>query len=442
MRTRIVVGALLACCAGLTLDAQAAKVPAAPLETPPGVTLRDVFVIPPVPSGAVSSGAKLLWRYFADAHGKALYTFDADGDSGKATCVGACAQEFPPYLATGDVTASGDWSLVARGPQQRQWAYKGRPVYSYSGIDPVLGHRGVKYNTKDKPDLADFGSDAAQMDPSSPLYSPKRGWRRAAFKPEETTPVPAGIVLRRMDAADGYAFVKRGSGMSLYVLGAAPKDRAWNPFYAPDLAHAVGDFSIQARADGRRQWAYRGQALYSFRGDYAPGELNGLAVQSEAQPALAYRGFMPSSVRIEVVPIRGPLMMTSKGLSLYTETRYRQNSYEDRKALGTRGCVDECLQSWKPLLASAHDQASGVWEIEQRADGARQWSYRGAMLYTYVGDHKPGDIEGNRRIVIVYGDPQGKIDLALTGGDRLPAKDFAGSGFSWQLVLLTERPND
>jgi predicted lipoprotein with Yx(FWY)xxD motif len=381
----------------------------------------------------------VLWRYFGDAHGKPLYTFDADRRAGKVTCVGTCAQKFPPYLATADVNAGGgDWSLIARGPKQRQWAYKGNPLYYYNGTDPVP-HR---VTSKDKP--ADFVNDRAsifqaqELDPSSAFYSPEQGWRRAAFTPEQSMPVPAGIELKSVDAANGYGFVEQSMGMSLYFLGGKPRDpAAWSPMYAADLAQQVGDFSIVARADGRRQWAYKGQALYSYRGDYAPGELNGLLAQDDARPALAYQDFMPSSVHIQVVPMRGPLMMTSNGLSVYTQTRYRHGGYDESKAVGTRGCVDDCLRTWKPLLARAHDQSSGFWEIEERADGTRQWAYKGATLYTYVGDKKPGDIEGNRRVAIVYGDPQGNINLELTGGDRAPVRRYAGSGFSWQLVNFT-----
>jgi predicted lipoprotein with Yx(FWY)xxD motif len=376
-----------------------------------------------------------------------LYTFDADGDSGKASCIESCAQEFPAYLAAGDAIASGDWSLVARGSKQRQWVYRGHPLYYYNGVDPVPD----AVASKDKP--TDFLNDraslflAAAMDPSSELYSPKRGWRRAAFKPEETTSVPSGIVLRSNAAASGYGFVDQGTGMPLYVLRTEPKNPTeWTPTYAPDLAHAVGDFSIMVKADGRKQWAYKGQALYSYRGDYGGDDLNGLLAQSDARPALAYRDFLPSSVRIQIVPMRGALMVTPKGLSVYTETRYNdygstnvpgefRPSYDEARAVGTRGCVADCLGMWKPLLASAHDQASGFWEIDRRPDGTRQWAYKGCALYTYTGDKSPGDIEGNDRTVIVYGDPQGKIDLSLTGGDRGPnVRKYAGSGLYWHLV--------
>src|SRR5678809_145994 len=136
------------------------------------------------------------------------------------------------------------------------------------------------------------------------------------------------------------------------------------------------------------------EALYTYQADYAAGKFYGLLQQSDARPALVSRGFMPASIRIKVVPLRGPLLVTvSDSLSVYTQSRYKEGAaaaggaqlagYEDSKAVSIHGCLNECLQSWKPVLAAAQDQPSGYFEIAQRADGMRQWLYKGAALYTY-----------------------------------------------------------
>ena len=65
-----------------------------------------------------------------NAGGMTLYTFDKDtAGSGKSTCNGPCAANWPPLMATADAKASGDWSVITRDDGSKQWAYKGKPVY-------------------------------------------------------------------------------------------------------------------------------------------------------------------------------------------------------------------------------------------------------------------------------------------------------------------------
>lgn len=63
-------------------------------------------------------------------NGMTLYTFDKDKvHSGKSECTGACAKNWPPFLASASESASGDFSFVQRADGKMQWAYKGKPLY-------------------------------------------------------------------------------------------------------------------------------------------------------------------------------------------------------------------------------------------------------------------------------------------------------------------------
>jgi len=65
-----------------------------------------------------------------DGAGMTLYTFDRD--SGNASnCNGTCANNWPPFQAPADATPPTDWSVVTRGDGGRQWAHKGKPLYTF-----------------------------------------------------------------------------------------------------------------------------------------------------------------------------------------------------------------------------------------------------------------------------------------------------------------------
>ena len=64
--------------------------------------------------------------------GMTLYTFDKDtADSGKSTCNGPCAALWPPLTASATDQPTGAYTVITRDDGSRQWAYKGKPVYTY-----------------------------------------------------------------------------------------------------------------------------------------------------------------------------------------------------------------------------------------------------------------------------------------------------------------------
>jgi predicted lipoprotein with Yx(FWY)xxD motif len=436
-----------------------------PLAFPAGVTLVEVS------KGEAYGPGAFLWRRLGDAHGNPLYTYTLEGHSGKSSCYGECAKEFPAFIAPRNAVAFGDWSLVERS-EGKQWAYRGQPLYRYAG--PPFA-----------PPKFDIGNDTergfgANLDPAGAGFSPKTGWSQAVYDPIKEIRTPADIRLELVEPANGYAFVIASSGLPLYLLDREPGGSAdWTPYYASSLALPVADFSIVRRSDGTHQWAYKGQRLYSYNGDYSSTDIGGVT-QPGAHVALAYRFVMPRELAIKVLPARAPMITTAKGLSVYTEAPYHlqyggretrggyHDNYEEGKVVGTVGCTGECTRTWRPVLAPADAQGWGFWEILSRADGSRQWAYKGSALYTYVGDKVPGDIKGNNKAVIMYADAHDKIDallgegfsggvggsgyssgtraagstdlMSLVGGKVLtPDSDYGasfGAGFYWHLVPL------
>ena len=70
---------------------------------------------------------------------------------------------------------------------------------------------------------------------------------------------------------------------------------------------------------------------------------------------------------------------------------------------GKSACVDTCAANWPPLGVAASAVPLGDYTIITRADGNKQWAFKGLPLYYYVKDTKAGDklgdgVGGNWRV--------------------------------------------
>lgn len=70
-------------------------------------------------------------KTLVDAKGMTLYVFDRDA-AGKSNCNGPCATNWPPFTAAADGKPAGDWTIVTRDDSTKQWAYKTKPLYTWS----------------------------------------------------------------------------------------------------------------------------------------------------------------------------------------------------------------------------------------------------------------------------------------------------------------------
>lgn len=100
------------------------------------------------------SGTSAMGPVLVDAKGMTLYTFDRDM-GGKSACTGQCAVNWPPLAAPADagtgntwamvtkdplmpptfvpsMAGSGPWTVIVRDDGTKQWAYMGKPVYTFA----------------------------------------------------------------------------------------------------------------------------------------------------------------------------------------------------------------------------------------------------------------------------------------------------------------------
>ena len=156
----------------------------------------------------------------------------------------------------------------------------------------------------------------------------------------------------------------------------------WKPVLADENAEEVGKWTILTGDDGRRQWAYDEQALYTSHLDRERGDTIGGTRRRYGGEGAAARD--PASPPANTPPgfavyttARGGLLTTKDDRSVY--------AFDDDRVDGL-ACVGQCLRTWEPILAPALASGDGLWTLIERDAGVRQWAFRGAPLYTYAFD--------------------------------------------------------
>ena len=93
------------------------------------------------------SPAMMKSGMLVNAKGMTVYTFDRDvAGSGKSMCNGDCAVKWPPVMAAAGDTPSGDYTIVTRDNGAKQWAYKGKPLYTWPEDQEPGDKYGDNYN--------------------------------------------------------------------------------------------------------------------------------------------------------------------------------------------------------------------------------------------------------------------------------------------------------
>lgn len=88
---------------------------------------------PPTSQPAAAVPVKTSDGMLTSSSGMTLYVFDKDtAGSGKSTCNGPCAANWPPLMAEADAKPAGNHTLITRDDGGKQWAYKGKPLYFWA----------------------------------------------------------------------------------------------------------------------------------------------------------------------------------------------------------------------------------------------------------------------------------------------------------------------
>ena len=91
-----------------------------------------------------------------------------------------------------------------------------------------------------------------------------------------------GKVLATRDQMTLYVFADDQPGRTMCYKDCLEH---WEPYHAEANDQGFKHFSLLWRADETLQWAYKGQPLYTYKGDTRPGEVNGYKVDPKWSPA-------------------------------------------------------------------------------------------------------------------------------------------------------------
>ncbi|MDB5423378.1 MAG: hypothetical protein JWQ29_794, partial [Phenylobacterium sp.] len=256
----------------------------------------------------------------ADSRGLTLYTWGGDRKAGESLCTSkrfthangagsmsyelpepqkraACAQIWPPFLASADAEPVGDWALITREDKARQWTYLGKPLYTYAQDGQPGETNGMD------------GSSGRYLTGRYPAWAPLDSPRHVT-----AGNTAAGRVL--MTEHGGVLYVQKG-GVTKVSSCRGPCQTAWKPLAAPAVARAPRGWSIVDPGDGRPQWAYLGKALFTYTGDVGFGDVNG---RDEAgwEPVVLQKPLPPPAELTIQITADGDVYADRNGMTLYS----------------------------------------------------------------------------------------------------------------------------
>ncbi|MDX3855825.1 SCO0930 family lipoprotein [Streptomyces sp. AK02-01A] len=182
---------------------------------------------------------------------------------------------------------------------------------------------------------------------------------------------------------------------------------AWPIVSADDAEAAPGTdpalLGEVTRSDGTKQLTIAGWPMYRYTKDTSPGDANGQGVGGtwfaaapdgkKAAPGAASdvtAGDLPGlSVRKD--PKLGDIVVDSRGMTVY---RFKKDSAWPMKS----ACTGACLEKWPVVAPVEKNDTEGIikkgFVTFDRPDGIKQQSVDCWPIYTFSGDTKPGDTNG------------------------------------------------
>ncbi|MFG2923139.1 SCO0930 family lipoprotein [Streptomyces sp. NPDC048305] len=185
--------------------------------------------------------------------------------------------------------------------------------------------------------------------------------------------------------------------------------KAWPPVPAEEATAAAGTgaevIGRVTRADGTEQLTVGGWPVYRYAEDSSPGEAKGQGVGGtwfaaapdgkkatpDADGAADGTRAGTSGLSVRQDPELGEIVVDKRGMTVY---RFKKDSAWPMKS----ACTGACLKKWPVVAPVSRNDVEGVttkgFVTFDRPDGIRQQSIDCWPVYTFSGDEKPGDTNG------------------------------------------------
>ena len=112
-----------------------------------------------------------------------------------------------------------------------------------------------------------------------------------------------------------------------------------------------------------------------------------LVVSAVAVPTALARGSKTVAGEATARSLHKTVLTNTKGLTLYTLSGETNGKFI---------CTGACLRTWPPLLVAAGTKPKGPVKLGtiKRPEGKIQVTYRGMPVYTFSGDSRKGEANG------------------------------------------------
>jgi len=212
-----------------------------------------------------------------------VYTWDGDGPN-VSNCQAECLTQWTPVRAPEIATPRDGWTIIKRAAGVNQWAFRGKPLYTYNyerglrsfwGADVPGWHNVYTQRTLPPPD----GFTVQDVEAGGEVLADSRGRTIYLYNCRDDS--FAQLACDNPDTTQAYRLAICGNGDAKvcretfpYVVapaGAKGANRLWSVMAIdPDTGHraAPGQAALNV-------WAYRDRPVYTYGGDDQPGVTNG-----------------------------------------------------------------------------------------------------------------------------------------------------------------------